>query len=227
MRCGQDYGERSGLVSWDETGSFGYERQADRWSSVPAGADVRRRSGRLRGGPLLGYGLLTAGTAAGRSDVGDADGSTPRPRAWPERYPGSATDGMRALRPGSGPARAAGYARGRVHSTDPQEWPRERDRLVAELRDFASDRGLALVGVHADPPRGDTRRPGLAALVRQVAVDAVSAVLVADGRHLSVAPDVRAALIGLITDLGAQVVSLDPDEDQERPRPAESGDRQE
>ena len=99
------------------------------------------------------------------------------------------------------------YLRGRVHTSDPGAWYLERDRTLAALRAFARAHGLLLVGSHEDNPSTGIRRPGLAALVRAVGNRRVGAVLIPDGRHLSVNPDARAAYTALITDLGAQLIT--------------------
>lgn len=101
-----------------------------------------------------------------------------------------------------------GYVRDWVHHSDPGVEGYGQSDAAAVLRALAMARGLRVAVVHEDTPGGGTRRPGLAALVRDVAMGADPLVLVPDGRHLSSSPEGRTALVGLLTDLGAQVVLL-------------------
>lgn len=101
------------------------------------------------------------------------------------------------------------YLRGWNQTSDPGAAYLERETTAARLRSFAIERGLAVVGLHEDTVASGARRPGLASLVRQVAAGRATAVLVLSGEHLSSVPAVSATLMGLIADLGAQVVVVD------------------
>lgn len=88
----------------------------------------------------------------------------------------------------------------------------------AQLVRTADRHGLHLVRIHEDPAPVTARaRPGLARAIADVARADACAVIVPTMEHLSVIPEVREVLCGVLTALGAHVVALDVAEGPDAP----------